>query len=101
MYYINELYKKSRPKTFMDYKPGEIPKKPTKAQEPLTLGEVAPKATERVAPRVTTKEESTYTTSDKDLQNIHKNRTYNSYRKSAETNVGAGVLSSVTWSTPV
>ena len=75
MYYIDEFLKKNRPKTFMDYAPGEIPKKPTKAQEPLTLGEVAPKTTERVAPRVTTKEESTYTTSNKDLQNIHKNRT--------------------------
>ena len=79
MKYINEFLRKKKPETFMDYAPGEVPKKTeTTVQKPLTLGEVAPKATERVTPRTTSnpaKTYNTYTTSNRDLQNIHRNRT--------------------------
>ena len=53
MQYINEYLRKKKPETFMDYNPGEIPKKKETTTKPLTLGEVAPKATERVTSRQT------------------------------------------------
>ena len=100
MKYINEFLRKKKPETFMDYAPGEVPKK----TEKTSVGAIQ----ESPAKTNTIKTYNTYTTSNRDLQNIHRNRTnaeqhtgrsLQDISNRSTSIVGDGILSSMTWFT--
>ena len=73
MKYINEYLRKKKPETFVDYNPGEIPKKTETSVG--AIHESPAKESNSRASSIPAETYNTYTTSNKDLQNIHRNRT--------------------------
>ena len=72
MKYIDAYLRKKKPETFMDYAPGEVPKK----TENISIGAIqeSPAKTNTISTITPAKISNTYATSNRDLQNIHRNR---------------------------
>ena len=72
MKYIDAYLRKKKPETFMDYAPGEVPKK----TENISIGAIheSPAKTNTISTISPAKISNTYATSNRDLQNIHRNR---------------------------
>ena len=75
MKYINEFLRKKKPETFVDYAPGEIPKKTKQINVGRDDSARRINGTNTITTSIPAETYNTYTTSNKALQNIHRNRT--------------------------
>ena len=90
------MFKKKKP-TFAEWTmQNGVSVNNNRSPKPLTRGEVAPKATERVTSRASSnsaKISNTYTTSNRDLQNIHRNRNNSTVMSSRPERKRSGEIS--------